>query len=58
MRELLKRVQSEAFGRVRAHVIGTGGHAHMFAEERLFTAIEPNLILQGLHAFAIRADPS
>ncbi|MEO7597877.1 MAG: type III pantothenate kinase [Opitutus sp.] len=56
IRELLLRIRTEAFGRSDVTVIGTGGLAHMFAEERLFTTIAPDLILAGLHAFANRAD--
>ena len=58
IREVLSRIQSEAFGRSEATIVGTGGHAQMFAEERLFTTIEPHLILLGLHALANRADRS
>ena len=52
IRELIQRVQAEAFGRQKAVVIGTGGHAPRFAREKLFTVLAPNLILTGLRAFA------
>ena len=54
IRETVARVRTEAFGRARCEVIGTGGHAHRFAEEKLFTDIEPTLILRGLCEFADR----
>jgi type III pantothenate kinase len=52
IRELIQRVQAEAFGRQKAVVIGTGGHAFRFAWEKLFTVLAPDLILTGLRAFA------
>ena len=54
IRETVARVRAEAFGRTRCVVVGTGGHAPLLAGEKLFTVIEPGLILQGLHAFAAR----
>jgi type III pantothenate kinase len=54
IRETVARVREEAFGRARCEVVGTGGHATHFAGEKLFTAIEPTLILQGLCEFADR----
>jgi type III pantothenate kinase len=55
IRELVGRMRTEAFGRAVPVVIGTGGHAARFAKSRLFTTLQPNLILAGLRAFA---DPS
>lgn len=53
IRELVQRVASEAFGaRSRPVIIGTGGHAGRLVREKLFTAVEPELILTGLRAFA------
>jgi type III pantothenate kinase len=54
IRELIQRVHVEAFGRQKAIVIGTGGHAPRFAREKLFTVLAPDLILTGLRAFAAR----
>lgn len=51
IRELVGRIRREAFGREAVLVVGTGGHAPFFAKEGLFTALEPNLILDGLRAF-------
>lgn len=52
IRETVARVRAEACGRSRCVVIGTGGNAALFAGEKLFTVLEPNLILHGLQAFA------
>jgi type III pantothenate kinase len=53
IRELTQRLAREAFGaRARPVVVGTGGHAPRFVREKLFTVIEPELILTGLNAFA------
>ena len=52
IRELVQRVHAEAFGRQKAVVLGTGGHAPRFAREKLFTVLAPDLILTGLRAFA------
>jgi type III pantothenate kinase len=51
IRELIQRVHAEAFGRQKAVVIGTGGHAPRFAREKLFTVFAPDLILTGLRDF-------
>jgi type III pantothenate kinase len=55
IRETVARVQAEAFGRSRCVVVGTGGHAERFGGEKLFTEIQPTLILDGLREFAARA---
>ena len=55
IRETVARVRGEAFGRAPCVVLGTGGHAGRFAGEKLFTEIEPTLILEGLREFADRA---
>jgi type III pantothenate kinase len=57
IRETVQRVRAEAFGRRRALVIGTGGHADRFAREKLFNHLVPGLVLTGLDAFARRARP-
>jgi type III pantothenate kinase len=57
IRETVLRVRAEAFGRGQCQIVGTGGHAERFAREKLFTVIEPTLILQGLRAFAARIFP-
>lgn len=52
MRELVARVRAEAFGKEKAIVLGTGGNAALFEDERLFDRIEPRLVLEGLAEFA------
>jgi len=51
IRELVRRIRAEAFGREPVLVVGTGGHAPLLAKEGLFAVLEPNLILYGLRAF-------
>ena len=54
MRETVARVRAEAFSRAAVRVLGTGGNAPLFANEKLFNRIEPHLVLEGLRAFADR----
>lgn len=54
IRELVARVRAEAFSRSAVLVIGTGGHAAMFAGEKIFDELEAALVLHGLRAFADR----
>ena len=53
LREVISRLRAEAF-QGKCVVVGTGGHAARFAREKLFTTIQPELILRGLHEFADR----
>jgi len=55
IRETVARVREEAFGRAKAMIVGTGGHAGLFAREKIFDVLEPNLVLIGLRAFAAGA---
>jgi type III pantothenate kinase len=50
IRETVRRIRAEAFGRADVVVVGTGGHAERFAE--IFDAIEPDLVLRGLRRIA------
>jgi type III pantothenate kinase len=54
IRECVHRVRREAFGRTAAVLVGTGGHAPLFANEGLFHSVEPELVLIGLNEFARR----
>ncbi|MFI5355738.1 MAG: type III pantothenate kinase [Opitutales bacterium] len=54
IRELLRGSRREAFGRAPVTVIGTGGWVTHLNDQRLFTRIEPGLILHGLHEFSHR----
>jgi len=42
------RIKQEAFAGKPCVVIGTGGFSALFAQEKIFTSIEPDLVLQGL----------
>lgn len=46
--EIVTRITAEAFSGTKPLVIGTGGFAQLFAKEKIFTAIIPDLVLQGL----------
>lgn len=52
IRETVERVRREAFAGGRALVIGTGGHAPLFAREALFDHLVPELVLLGLRRFS------
>lgn len=56
IREAVVRVRDDAFGRARAVIVGTGGHAAaLFAQENIFDELEPTLVLCGLQCFAARS---
>lgn len=55
IRELVLAGRREAFGRAAAVVVGTGGQVTHFKDHRLFTTVEPALILHGLFAFTSRS---
>lgn len=48
VKELVQRMTAEAFPGERPFVVGTGGFSHLFANEGLFDAVVPDLILVGL----------
>ena len=48
VRHLVAELTREVFGGKRPHVLGTGGFARMFEEERLFDEVVPELVLLGL----------
>ncbi|HKJ90745.1 MAG TPA: type III pantothenate kinase, partial [Oceanipulchritudo sp.] len=48
MREVIGRLSDEVFANREPVVIGTGGHARLFRDERLLTAHVPDLVLRGL----------
>ncbi|HZZ58658.1 MAG TPA: type III pantothenate kinase [Opitutaceae bacterium] len=52
IRHLLERLTDEVFATQRPHVIGTGGFARLFEEDRLFDEIVPELVLAGLRRAA------
>ncbi len=48
IRELISTISAEMFAGSPPVVIGTGGFAHIFEEDNLFSEIFPDLVLQGL----------
>ncbi len=52
VRELVRRIRAEAFGRSRPIVVGTGGSAPALAGSGVVTAEDPDLVLRGLWSFA------
>jgi type III pantothenate kinase len=54
IRDLVRRIRAEAFGRAGVVVVGTGGHAAKFSDEAIFDELQPALVLIGLHAFSTR----
>ncbi len=58
IRNLLAQLTTEAFSAQPPKVIGTGGFAWLFEEERLFDEIVPELVLDGLrYAAALNRNP-
>ena len=48
VKEIIRRLKNENFSNQELIVIATGGFAHLFEEEKIFTLIIPDLVLQGL----------
>lgn len=48
IREITQKITNEAFANKKPLLIGTGGFSHLFEQEKIFDAIIPDLILQGL----------
>ena len=48
IREVIQRIQQNLFAGRTVAVVATGGFAHLFAEEQAFSAIVPDLVLQGI----------
>jgi len=48
VREILEKLTQEAFHGEPPVLVGTGGFSHLFESEKIFTAIIPDLVLQGL----------
>lgn len=49
LREIIAGMTREAFADDKPVIIGTGGFAHLFENENIFTTIMPSLVLEGLH---------
>lgn len=48
MKEITQRLTSECFNNEKPFVIGTGGFSTLFEKEKVFDAIQPDLVLKGL----------
>ena len=48
IKEITKQFSVEVFAGDKPVIIGTGGFAHLFAEENVFTKIIPDMVLEGL----------
>lgn len=48
IREIVAEASKENFKGVKPFVIGTGGFSELFRTEKIFDAVEPDLILEGL----------
>jgi type III pantothenate kinase len=48
MKEIIRNISKEVFADDHPIVIGTGGFSHLFEPEKLFTLIEPDLVLHGI----------
>ncbi|MFH1158043.1 MAG: type III pantothenate kinase [Pseudomonadota bacterium] len=48
LREIVSGLKKELFGKEDVMVIGTGGFSQLFRDEKIFDAILPDLVLQGL----------
>jgi len=57
VREIVEKIIQEAFQGATAIIIGTGGFAHLFGSEKIFTAIIPDLVLRGLRLALLRNVP-
>jgi type III pantothenate kinase len=48
IKEITKKLSAENFHTTKPIIIGTGGFAHLFANEQFFSIIIPDLVLHGL----------
>lgn len=55
IREISSQITETIFNNETPIIIGTGGFANLFEKEKIFTAIIPELVLQGLYILAQEA---
>ena len=48
-KEIVNRITTDVFNNEKPIIIGTGGFASLFEKEGIFTAVIPELVLQGLY---------
>jgi type III pantothenate kinase len=56
LKEIISGLKKEQFGREEATVIGTGGFAQLFRDQKIFDALLPDLVLDGIriaHDYAL-----
>lgn len=53
-KEIITRLTENVFNHTKPFIIGTGGFAYLFENEKLFDAIVPDLVLQGLYHYSIK----
>lgn len=51
-KEIITKLTTSVFNNTKPYIIGTGGFAYLFEDEKLFDAIVPDLVLQGLHYYS------
>ena len=49
VKELVRRIGEEAFGKKRYRIVATGGYSLLYRDEKLFDDIIPDLVLQGVN---------
>lgn len=48
LREIIKNIKQDIFDNEKVVIIGTGGFSSLFEKEKIFTVINPDLVLQGI----------
>lgn len=54
LKELTAGITQRYFDQQPTVIIGTGGFSHLFAEENIFTHLEPDLVLKGIYLALIK----
>ncbi len=54
LKELTAGISQHYFNQQPPVIVGTGGFSHLFAEENVFTHLEPDLVLKGVHLALIK----
>ena len=49
LKELTRGITEQHFNHNKPVIIGTGGFSHLFANDNIFTHLEPDLVLTGIH---------
>ncbi len=54
LKELTSGISQHYFKGEKPVILGTGGFSHLFVEERIFTHLEPDLVLKGVYLALLR----